>query len=295
MKRRTPLFSASPRAARPAAAGRGLGSASPLGQAGPSAPRPGTPAPGTGAAAAAKPATAPSSPPARPGRVAALQRWAGRHPPALWALAGALMATSALPAYAMSPELAAFAGVGSLDPSLFAADAETQGLTVTQIGLQNYKRGTAKDISAEELFRQQTITAYRDYAGPTAEDYLLNPPFPTYNTEKVMQVAAKYVGVPYVFGGETPAGFDCSGYVKFVFSQFGIALPHSVNGQARMGKIINPEDALPGDLVIMNDHSHDGIYAGNGMFYHAPLRGDKVKLAPIFTPKHYFVRLGIDG
>ena len=206
-----------------------------------------------------------------------------------------MMATSALPAYAMSPELAAFAGVGSLDPSLFAANAETQGLTVTQVGLQNYKRGTAKDISAEELFRQQTITAYRDYSGPTADDYLLNPPFPTYNTEKVMQVSAKYVGVPYVFGGETPAGFDCSGYVMFVFSQFGISLPHSVNGQARLGKIIKPEDALPGDLVIMNDHSHDGIYAGNGMFYHAPLRGDKVKLAPIFTPNHYFVRLGING
>jgi cell wall-associated NlpC family hydrolase len=206
-----------------------------------------------------------------------------------------MMATSALPAYAMSPELAAFAGVGSLDPSLFAANAETQGLTVTQVGLQNYKRGTAKDISAEELFRQQTITAYRDYSGPTADDYLLNPPFPTYNTEKVMQVSAKYVGVPYVFGGETPAGFDCSGFVMFVYSQFGISLPHSVNGQARLGKIIKPEDALPGDLVIMNDHSHDGIYAGNGMFYHAPLRGDKVKLAPIFTPNHYFVRLGING
>jgi cell wall-associated NlpC family hydrolase len=206
-----------------------------------------------------------------------------------------MMATSALPAYAMSPELASFAGVGSLDPSLFAANAETQGLTVTQVGLQNYKRGTAKDISAEELFRQQTITAYRDYSGPTADDYLLNPPFPTYNTEKVMQVSANYVGVPYVFGGETPAGFDCSGYVMFVYSQFGISLPHSVNGQARLGKIIKPEDALPGDLVIMNDHSHDGIYAGNGMFYHAPLRGDKVKLAPIFTPNHYFVRLGING
>lgn len=206
-----------------------------------------------------------------------------------------MLATVTLPAYAMSPELAAMAGVGSLDPSLLAKNAETQGLTVTQIGLQNYKRGTAKDISAAELLRQQTITAYRDYTGPTAEDYLLNPPFPSYNTEKVLQVAAKYVGVPYVFGGETPAGFDCSGYVKFVFSQFGISLPHSVNGQARLGKIINPEDALPGDLVIMSDHSHDGIYAGNGLFYHAPLRGDKVKLAPIFTPNHYFVRLGIDG
>jgi cell wall-associated NlpC family hydrolase len=94
-----------------------------------------------------------------------------------------------------------------------------------------------------------------------------------------------------VFGGETPAGFDCSGYVAFVFAQFGIALPHSVHAQRRMGILIKPEDAQPGDLVIFNDMSHDGIYAGNGNFYHAPRRGDVVKLAPIFTSKIHFVRL----
>ena len=107
----------------------------------------------------------------------------------------------------------------------------------------------------------------------------------------ILAVAAKYVGTPYVFGGETPAGFDCSGYVAFVFSQFGIPLPHTVIGQNRMGMLVKREDALPGDLVIFNDLSHNGIYAGNGNFYHAPRRGDSVKLAPIYTPNVHFVRI----
>ncbi len=104
-------------------------------------------------------------------------------------------------------------------------------------------------------------------------------------------MAAKYVGTPYVFGGDSPRGFDCSGYVAFVFSQFGLAMPHSVHGQARMGIPVKAEDALPGDLVIMNDMSHDGIYAGNGNFYHAPRPGDSVKLAPIYTSQVHYIRL----
>ena len=100
----------------------------------------------------------------------------------------------------------------------------------------------------------------------------------------------------YVYSGKKlHTGFDCSGFVGYVFAQFGIALPHSVHGQARLGKIIKPEDALPGDLVVFNDLSHDGIYAGNGNFFHAPRPGDRVKLATIFTSKIFFVRLGIDG
>ena len=58
-----------------------------------------------------------------------------------------------------------------------------------------------------------------------------------------------------------------------------------------MGVLVKPQDAQPGDLVIFNDLSHDGIYAGNGNFYHAPRRGDNVKLAPIYTPNVHFVRI----
>jgi cell wall-associated NlpC family hydrolase len=108
----------------------------------------------------------------------------------------------------------------------------------------------------------------------------------------VIQVAASYVGTPYIFGGSNPRGFDCSGYIKFVFSQFGVDLAHGVTAQARAGIIVAPSDAVPGDLVTYNNHGHNGIYAGNGMMYHAPRPGDSVKLAPIFPGGHYFVRLG---
>jgi cell wall-associated NlpC family hydrolase len=155
-----------------------------------------------------------------------------------------------------------------------------------------YARGNYESANANEIARQETLNAYRTYDGPTAADYVLNPPYSKLDGATILKVASSYVGTPYVFGGETPRGFDCSGYVAFVFAQFGIALPHSVHGQNRMGILIKPEDALPGDLVIMDDLGHDGIYAGNGNFYHAPRPGDYVKLAPIYTSRIHFVRLG---
>ncbi len=210
-------------------------------------------------------------------------------------VAAGLLATAALPAYAMSPDLAAMTRLATTDAAQVASNPDTQNLTVLAVNSEKYSRSTYKTISANELARQQILAAARGWDGPTAKDFLINPPYPTYDTAKVMQVANKYVGVPYVFGGDTPAGFDCSGFVGYVFAQFGIALPHSVHGQARIGKIIKPDDALPGDLVVFNDLSHDGIYAGNGNFFHAPRPGDRVKLATIYTSKVFFVRLGIDG
>ncbi|MFM5904169.1 MAG: C40 family peptidase [Microbacteriaceae bacterium] len=214
---------------------------------------------------------------------------------ATMAVASGMLATAALPAYAMSPDLAAMTRLITTDAAQIASNPDTQNLTVLAVNSEKYSRSTYKTISANELARQQILAAARGWSGPTAADFLLNPPFPSYDTTQVMKVANKYVGVPYVFGGDTPAGFDCSGYVAYVFAQFGIALPHSVHGQARLGKIIKPEDALPGDLVVFNDLSHDGIYAGNGNFFHAPRPGDRVKLATIYTSNVHFVRLGIDG
>jgi cell wall-associated NlpC family hydrolase len=210
-------------------------------------------------------------------------------------VAAGMLATAALPAYAMSPDLAAMTRLATTDAAQVASNPDTQNLTVLAVNSEKYSRSTYKTISATELERQQILAAARSWDGPTAADFLLNPPYPSYDTAKVMQVANKYVGVPYVFGGESPAGFDCSGYVAYVFAQFGIGLPHSVHGQARLGKIIKPEDALPGDLVVFNDLSHDGIYAGNGNFFHAPRPGDRVKLATIFTSNVFYVRLGIGG
>jgi peptidoglycan DL-endopeptidase CwlO len=206
-------------------------------------------------------------------------------------VASGLFATFALPAYAYNPDVAAMSRFATTDAQALASASGTQNLTVAAVNTVKYSRGNYESANASEIARQETLNAYRTYAGPTAADYILNPPFSKLDGSTILQVASKYVGTPYVFGGETPGGFDCSGYVAFVFSQFGIALPHSVHGQNRMGILIKPEDAVPGDLVVFDDLSHDGIFAGNGNFYHSPRPGDTVKLAPIFTSNIHFVRL----
>ena len=206
--------------------------------------------------------------------------------------ASGLLATSALPAYAYDPEVAAMARFTTTNPEDIIQTEGTQDLTVAAANTVQFVRGEYASESAAQVLRQQTISNYRAYNGPSAADYVKNPPFSSVSAEQVLKVASQYVGTPYIFGGSNPRGFDCSGYVMFVFAQFGVELRHSVTAQARVGIIISPEDARPGDVVIFNDHSHNGIYAGNGQFYHAPQPGDRVKLAPIFDPRHYFIRLG---
>ena len=206
--------------------------------------------------------------------------------------ASGIITTVGLPAYAYPPDIAAMARFGTTNAAALAAQADTQNLTVAEINVVKFARGKYESASAAEVARLQTASRYLSYSGLTAADFVSNPPFSQLDEATILKVAAKYVGTPYVFGGENPAGFDCSGYVRFVFSQFGYDLPHTVIGQSRYGIKIRLEDARPGDIVVMNDLSHDGIYAGNGNFYHAPRTGDTVKLAPIFTPNVFFIRLG---
>ena len=209
--------------------------------------------------------------------------------------ASGLFATVALPAYAYDPEIAAMARLTTTSIEDIEQTDGTQNLTVAAANTIKFVRGEYASANAESVLRQQTLNNYLAYNGPTAAEFVKNPPYSSISSEQVLQVAAKYVGTPYVFGGSNPRGFDCSGLILFVYSQFGIALPHSVTGQARLGIKIAPEDALPGDLVIYNDHGHNGIYAGNGQMYHAPQRGDYVKLGTINSLAeaggHYFVRL----
>lgn len=197
----------------------------------------------------------------------------------------------ALPAYAYNPAVSAMVGFTTTNPALYAKSDQFQQLVVSAVNTFKVSRGTYSSTDAAEIQRQEILNGVRTYSGLTQEDYLANPIYKDISAAKVLEAASKYVGTPYVFGGITPAGFDCSGYVAYIFSQFGVALPHSVHGQNRLGKLVSEKDALPGDLVVFDDLSHDGIYAGNGNFYHSPRPGDTVKLAPIFTPNVHFVRL----
>jgi cell wall-associated NlpC family hydrolase len=91
--------------------------------------------------------------------------------------------------------------------------------------------------------------------------------------DAVVAVALQYQGVPYVFGGTTPRGFDCSGYVQFVFQKFSVKLPRSADLQFETGKAVGSNQLQPGDVVFFTTYekgaSHCGIYVGQGKFVHA--------------------------
>lgn len=104
----------------------------------------------------------------------------------------------------------------------------------------------------------------------------------SYSADAVISYASNFLGVPYVWGGTTPAGFDCSGFVKYVYAHFGITLPRVAADQQKVGTYVTRADLKPGDLVFFGEPAHHvGIYVGNGYMIHAPHTGDVVKIAPL--------------
>jgi len=199
-----------------------------------------------------------------------------------------LLATFSLPSFGYNPAYTARTGLTNAEQ----ADSQSQQLSVQAEASVSFDRGSFS--STDDTVNQLTSTSNFRYSGPRYTDYLESPRFDQLTSSNVMKAAAELVGTPYVLGGQTPAGIDCSGYVMFVYAQFGIEMPHSVYQQSRLpfAEKIDLEDAVPGDIVVFNDYSHNGIYAGNGNFYHAPQPGDKVKLAPIFTDRFHILRFG---
>ena len=97
----------------------------------------------------------------------------------------------------------------------------------------------------------------------------------------VVGIAAQYLGTPYVWGGASPSGFDCSGFVMYVYSQVGISLPHSSYAQYGYGSPVSLSQLQAGDLVFFDGLGHVGIYVGGGTFIHAPHTGDVVKYSSL--------------
>jgi cell wall-associated NlpC family hydrolase len=122
------------------------------------------------------------------------------------------------------------------------------------------------------------------------------------DTDGLVGYAKKFLGVPYVWGGTSPTGFDCSGFVQYVYAHMGISLPRISADQARAGKRIGVGDLKPGDLVAWDNSSrnngadHIAIYAGNGMIIEAPRPGRSVQLSHLYdTGEAWGVRLNLGG
>jgi cell wall-associated NlpC family hydrolase len=104
---------------------------------------------------------------------------------------------------------------------------------------------------------------------------------------RIIAEAGKYLGVPYVYGGASPAGFDCSGYTMWVYAHAGVgSLPHNSEAQRQMFRAIPRDQARPGDLIFyMSGGSsyHVAIYAGGNLQYAAPATGQDVKIETIWS------------
>ncbi len=97
-----------------------------------------------------------------------------------------------------------------------------------------------------------------------------------------VETALAYHGIPYLWGGETTRGFDCSGLVLYVFKQHGVTLPHYSGSQARLGTKVSYAQLQAGDVVFFGSPIHHvGIYAGGGYYIHAPRTGDFVKISKL--------------
>jgi peptidoglycan DL-endopeptidase CwlO len=113
---------------------------------------------------------------------------------------------------------------------------------------------------------------------------------PASSYQGVVGVALSFVGVPYVWAGASPSGFDCSGLVMYAYAQVGVSLPHSSYAMWNMGVSV-PEDQLqPGDLVFFNGLGHVGLYVGGGYFVHAPHTGTVVQVSPLSSDSYVGAR-----
>jgi len=142
-------------------------------------------------------------------------------------------------------------------------------------------------IKVDGIVGFETWQALRSFTG-TAESSRGN-----YNGKLGRQLATfaqGFLGVPYTWGGAAPGGFDCSGFVYYVYSQYGISLPRVADEQYNYGHRVSMNDIQPGDLVFYSTYtpgpSHVGIYVGNGQFIHASSGANEVTLTAM--PKDYY-------
>jgi cell wall-associated NlpC family hydrolase len=174
-----------------------------------------------------------------------------------------------------------------------AQKASIEGQLAERRHLLSSIKSEIAQIQAAEQARQAELAAQARARLATAGATVLNasagavadPPAtyapPPSKYGGVVGIAMQYLGIPYVYGGASPAGFDCSGFIMYVFAQVGISLPHNAAAQYGYGMPVSRDQLQPGDLVFFNGLGHAGIYVGGGSFIHSPHTGDVVKISSI--------------
>ncbi|WP_273387940.1 MULTISPECIES: C40 family peptidase [unclassified Bifidobacterium] len=168
-------------------------------------------------------------------------------------------------------------GIESLDVPVTKSQAEKDAEA-----RQAARAAQAAQAAQNAQTRSQSGVASRSSQRATQQVAVDDAPV-TGTGQDVVSYAMQFQGVPYVFGGETPSGFDCSGFTKYVFAHFGIALPHNADAQAGFGTPVSTP--APGDLMVAPGHV--AIYVGNGYMIHAPAPGQTVKVQAPYRSFEY--------
>ena len=133
---------------------------------------------------------------------------------------------------------------------------------------------------------------------PASRDRDRSTPTPEKNSGKVpqavegnavLEMAARYVGVPYRSGGTSPKGFDCSGFTQYVYGKLGISLPRTTGAQKNAGTVVSRKNAKPGDLIW--SPGHVGIYAGDNQQIDSPRPGKTIQFRGIWQSNPVFIRI----
>jgi peptidoglycan DL-endopeptidase CwlO len=138
----------------------------------------------------------------------------------------------------------------------------------------------ARQVREQQAQQALTPVASFGAANPAITSSPIAAP-PSSNYSGVVGIAMQYLGTPYVWGGASPSGFDCSGFVMYVYAQMGVSLPHSSYAQYGAGVPVSFDQLQAGDLVFFDGLGHVGLYVGGGMFIHSPHTGDVVKVSSL--------------
>ncbi|MCL3778102.1 MULTISPECIES: C40 family peptidase [unclassified Actinomyces] len=195
---------------------------------------------------------------------------------------------------------------GSLDASLgtITLEARTAVTTNAAISVSAAAQEVSSDAAVEvETAEQAAASAAEEQAesaqdaeGPAADDSteagsgsaavaVANP-----SGSSIVGIALQYQGVPYVSGGADPSGWDCSGFVQYVYAQAGISLPRTTYAQAAAGTLVSAAEAQPGDIVYYGYHV--GIYVGDGMMIDAGTPSTGTVYREIWGAPSGYVRIG---
>lgn len=186
-----------------------------------------------------------------------------------------------------------------IDPTALEPEPEP---TIEEVQTNtNTIASTPKETSTESTKNTQTIiNETKPDVTPIEEPVIETPhvepevPAPSYSSD-IVSVAQQYIGVPYVWGGTTPSGFDCSGFTQYVFKQCGYSISRIADAQYSDGSYVSYDNLTAGDLVFFintystNGISHVGIYIGGGQFIHAANGGVKISsLSESYYSSRYY-------